>query len=160
MKIKAKWQVGGVLVLLVNLLGVGWVGAHCQVPCGIYGDQLRAQLMQEHLGTITKSMEQIRSLSASDNPNQVVRWVQNKDDHADKLAHLITYYFMAQRIKPTGTDNKAAHAKYVKELSLLHQLLVTAMKTKQSTDLATVEKGKSLLHAFIHSYFGEAAHPH
>ena len=30
----------------------------------------------------------------------MVRWVVNKEVHADELSDIVTYYFMAQRIKP------------------------------------------------------------
>ena len=32
--------------------------AHCQIPCGIYGDQTRFTLMHEHVTTTEKSMKQ------------------------------------------------------------------------------------------------------
>jgi nickel superoxide dismutase len=148
---------GKSVAVLVVILSLAYsAGAHCQIPCGIYGDELRVKLIQEHLDTVSKSMKQIESLSAVEHPNfnQMTRWVMNKDKHADEIAHLITYYFMAQRIKPTATDNAEAYTKYVKELTLLHQMLVSAMKAKQSTDLAHVEACQKHLTAFSHSYFG------
>jgi nickel superoxide dismutase len=33
-------------------LGAATVGAHCEIPCGIYDDQLRADLIEEHSTTI------------------------------------------------------------------------------------------------------------
>ena len=30
--------------------------AHCEIPCGIYDDQTRVQLIHEHIGTIEKAM--------------------------------------------------------------------------------------------------------
>lgn len=41
------------------------------------------------------------------------------------------------------------------KLSLCHSLLVYAMKTKQTTELANIEEFKSLLHEFEHPYFGK-----
>lgn len=146
--------------LVITLLGAGLAAAHCQIPCGIYGDELRVALMEEHLSTIEKSMKQIPIMMDSENPNQVVRWVQAKEKHAEELSEIITFYFMAQRIKPASEQNKAAHARYVKELTLLHQLLVTTMKAKQSTDLQQVEKAQTLLAAFRKSYLGDKAHTH
>jgi nickel superoxide dismutase len=45
---------------------------------------------------------------------------------------------------------------------LLHQMLVYAMRAKQTTDLANVEKMRSLLQDFHTAYFGkeEAKHDH
>ena len=58
--------------------------AHCEIPCGIYGDSVRIALLYEHIETIEKSMNQINELSKSENPdyNQLVRWVMNKEEYA------------------------------------------------------------------------------
>ena len=51
--------------------------------------------------------------------HQTVRWVQNKEKHADDAAHIITYYFMAQRVKPVDRTETEDYHKYVKKLTLL-----------------------------------------
>ncbi len=137
-----------ILVLFV-IATTATVRAHCQIPCGIYDDQTRIHLMEEHVATIEKSMKQIE---AAVNQNQTVRWVMNKDAHADKLSEIVTYYFMAQRIKP-GCDD------YAVKLGQLHEILVYSMKAKQTTDLVHVKKLKELIHAFELSYLGKA-HTH
>ena len=60
----------------------------------------------------------------------------------------MTYYFMAQRIKPGCED-------YAVKLSQLHEILVYSMKAKQTTDMANTEKLTELIHQFEHSYMGE-----
>jgi len=83
--------------------------------------------------------------------------------HADELSHIVTHYFMAQRIKIVSEGNPEEYKKYVKKLTLLHEMLFHAMKSKQTTDTANVEKLKSLLNQFHESYFGkvaEAEHKH
>ena len=152
-------------VLLSAIVFGSLAYSHCQVPCGIYGDQTRFVLISEHLTTLEKSMNQIEELKNQDdiNANQIVRWVQNKEQHADEISHIITYYFMAQRIKVPATGNKAAHNDYVKKLTLLHEMLVTTMKTKQTTDIAHVAKLRTLLKQFHEAYTGKKAsheHPH
>ena len=139
--------------------------SHCQVPCGIYGDQTRFTLIAEHLTTVEKSMNQIEDLTNQDevNANQIVRWVQNKEKHADEISHIITYYFMAQRVKLPEKGNKKAYNDYIKKLTLLHEMLVYTMKTKQTTDIANVAKLRTLLKQFHEAYSGKAAsheHPH
>ena len=133
------------VLVLFAVATTATVRAHCQIPCGIYNDEARFVLMKEHVATIEKSMKQIE---ADPNQNQTVRWVLNKDKHADELSEIATYYFMAQRIKP-GKEN------YEQELKALHGILVYSMKSKQTTDLANVEKLKELIHEFEHSYMGE-----
>ena len=126
--------------------------AHCQVPCGIYNDELRFQLIFEHITTIEKAMKQIGQMAAEKNYNQVVRWVQNKEKHAEELSDIVTYYFMAQRVKPVDPHDKAGFKVYVKKLVLLHQILVYTMKSKQTTDLAHVQKLRMLVKKFKELY--------
>jgi nickel superoxide dismutase len=101
-------------------------------------------------------MKEIESLSAAQKPNmnQVVRWVNNKDHHADELSEIVTYYFMAQRIKLPAQGDVKAQQDYVKKLTLLHHMLVYSMKAKQTTDLDNVAKLRSSLSAFHDAYFG------
>ncbi|HUW19680.1 MAG TPA: superoxide dismutase [Ni] [Sedimentisphaerales bacterium] len=136
------------------------VYSHCQIPCGIYGDPARFDMIAENITTIEKSMKLITELSAKEKPdmNQIVRWVQNKEKHADDTSHIITYYFMAQRIKPVDETDTEDYQKYVKKLTLLHQMLVYTMKAKQTTDLSNVEKLRALLAEFRTAYFGESGH--
>ena len=139
--------------------------SHCQVPCGIYGDQMRFDMIAEHITTIEKSMKLVTELSSRDKPNmnQIVRWVQNKDKHADEISHTITYYFMAQRVKLPPEGDVKAYNEYVRKLALLHEMLVYAMKTKQTTDLANVEKLRSSLRKFQDVYLGttgDSGHKH
>ena len=103
--------------------------SHCQVPCGIYTDELRFRMLEEHFTTIEKSMKQIVKLSGKPerNGNQIARWVSNKDSHADEVSQIITWYFMAQRIKPGQDDYEA-------KITILHRMLILSMKCKQTTD--------------------------
>ena len=61
--------------------------AHCEIPCGIYDDELRTKLIAEHSTTIEKSMKQIIELSKANSVdyNQLSRWVSNKEAHATKI---------------------------------------------------------------------------
>ena len=129
--------------------------AHCQVPCGIYGDETRFTLMEEHITTIEKSMNQIVELSKEDdkNYNQIVRWVNNKETHADEFTDIVTYYFLAQRIKPDAD-------KYEEKLVLLHGLMVSAMKAKQTTDLDNIAALRDNLEKFRKLYLGKEGLAH
>jgi nickel superoxide dismutase len=147
------WLVLGSMVVAVSLT---W--SHCQVPCGIYGDEARFEAIAEHITTIEKSIKQINELSAQTKPNmnQIVRWVNNKEHHADEIAHIVTYYFMAQRLKLPAEGDAKASKQYVKKLTLLHQMLVYSMKAKQGEDSANVKKLRSLLAEFHEAYHGKA----
>ena len=135
--------------LLLVLFSISHAAAHCEIPCGIYDDQLRVQLIAEHATTIEKSMQQIMALSKSGpaNYNQLIRWVSNKEDHATQIQHIVSQYFMTQRIKPD-------QEKYSEKLTVLHKMLIAAMKCKQTTDLANVNALRTHLKEFEVLYFG------
>jgi nickel superoxide dismutase len=145
------------LVLMSTFTFTGFQAkAHCEIPCGIYGDSVRIALLYEHIETIEKSMTMINTLSDQDAPdyNQLVRWVVNKEEHAKKMQDIVSQYFLHQRVKPVTADNDEAYRKYMKQLELLHHVLVFAMKSKQSTDLAIIDTLREKVHAFEHAYFG------
>jgi nickel superoxide dismutase len=131
--------------------------AHCQIPCGIYDDAARLALLEEHVTTIEKAMKMLEDLSAAQSPNynQIVRWVNNKEHHADEISEIVTHYFMAQRVKPTEKKNEEAYAKYLEELTSLHEMVVYSMKAKQTTDPKNVEQLRALIQRFKASYLGE-----
>ena len=138
------------LTLLVVLSSFGFflssALAHCEIPCGIYDDKARIELIFEHATTIEKSMKMITELEKSNNANQLVRWVTNKEKHADLLQNIVTQYFMTQRIKLDAKD-------YDKKLTALHKMLVFSMNCKQTVDLANVEKLRAAAQEFQKLYF-------
>lgn len=123
---------------------------HCQIPCGIYDDEMRLDMIEEDILTVEKSMDQIKQLSTEEKKdyNQIVRWVDNKETHANKISDTATYYFMAQRIKPVDVKDEQGYELYAKELALLHELIFYSMKAKQTTDISYVEKMRFVLKEF------------
>jgi nickel superoxide dismutase len=122
--------------------------AHCEIPCGIYDDEMRINIINEHISTVEKSMNKIIGLEKEEqhNSNQLVRWIMNKEHHADEIQEIVTQYFMTQRIKLNTTN-------YEKKLGLLHKMLIYSMKCKQTTDLTNVSKLKELVNDFNALYF-------
>jgi nickel superoxide dismutase len=131
--------------------------SHCEVPCGIYNDGMRFTMLSEHIRTIEKAMQQIIQLSkeSPQNMNQIVRWVVNKEKHAEEIQHIISQYFLTQRIKSPESQDKQAKERYQESLALCHQILVFAMKTKQTTELENVEMLKSRVGEFKKLYLGK-----
>lgn len=139
-----------ILPTLLFLAGALSLNAHCQVPCGIYGDELKFGELEQHVETITKSARMIRELSAkkeltAQDHQQLVRWVNNKEAHAQKIIDESANYFLAQRIK-TGQDH------YGDKVKLLHHIIVHAMKTKQNADAAAPKALSKKLAAFKDIY--------
>ena len=160
MKVKNLLRIIGVIVLagFLNIQSF----AHCEVPCGIYTDQLRIELIKEHIMTIEKAMTQIETLSAEENINynQLVRWIETKEHHANLIQEIAEQYFMTQRVKPADPDDAEAYGKYITQLTLLHEVLIYAMKTKQSTDADVTEKLLGTVEKFEVAYFGPEDHEH
>lgn len=133
-------------LLLILLFSATAALSHCEIPCGIYDDRMRIALLEEDIKTIEKSMGKIQELQEGDDSNQLVRWVMNKEDHANKIQEIVTQYFLTQRIK---ADEK----EYSKKLEILHQMLVYAMKCKQTTDTTNTAKLQELVDQFEQLYF-------
>jgi hypothetical protein len=131
--------------------------SHCQVPCGIYDDELRIAAIEEDIATIEKCMGEIDELSADpgSNMNQLVRWVNTKEFHAEDIMDTVAAYYMAQRLAPAA-EGSEEYETYIRRLTLLHEIMYYAMKAKQSTDLEHVATLRSLVHEFEMAYFGHA----
>lgn len=138
------------LVLAVLAFFSGVCGAHCEIPCGIYDDQARIDMILEHVTTIEKSMKQIQIIEKEKSPNynQLVRWVMNKEHHATEIQTIVSQYFMTQRLK-------AGAAQYDQKLATLQQMLVFSMKCKQTTDLKNAARLRELVKTFHDLYFHE-----
>ena len=138
--------------------------SHCEIPCGIYDDEARLAQIEEHITTIEKSMSMIVELSkeSEKNYNQLVRWVDNKETHANGVQGIVCQYFMTQRVKPAAVPDSPDHHKYVERLILLHRMLIHAMKAKQTTDLEHVNTLRSLVQEFRRAYLipGKSQHSH
>ena len=156
-------RIAALLTALFVFATLNQVSAHCQIPCGIYGDKMRFDTLMEHIATIKKSMNEITKLSSAEtvNYNQVVRWVNNKEQHADEIMEIALQYFLAQRIKPVADhDDKEANEKYAAQLEVVHHIIVHSMKAKQTTDLAHVENLQTLVKKFYMLYFNEDMEKH
>ena len=92
LRITKVFLIGSAFILVMANLAV----AHCEIPCGIYGDEMRIQMILENITTIEKSMQQITSIEQEKplNSNQLVRWIMNKEKHADDLQEIVSQYFL------------------------------------------------------------------
>lgn len=127
--------------------------AHCQIPCGIYDDHARVQSMLEDTATVEKSMDLIVELSGKSDAqshNQMVRWVMNKEKHAQNIISTISDYFLTQRVKSSQKDYKERLVKH-------HEVIVAAMKVKQSTDMNSASALRERIEALL-PYYPEHKH--
>jgi len=140
-------------VIVVGFILPQQVYAHCQIPCGIFDDHARVQLMLEDTVTIGKSARLVTELSGKDDPqskNQLIRWVMTKESHAQNIMTTISDYFLAQRVKPAQKD-------YAERLLKHHSVTIAAMKAKQNTDAKTVENLRKSIEALA-PYYPEHKH--
>jgi nickel superoxide dismutase len=136
------------LLVCTAFLPMAYLGAHCEVPCGIYDDGARFTELKEDQATIAKAIGQIVELAGTHDAtghNQLARWVATKEAHATKTQHVIAQYFMTQKIK-TDDDH------YVDKLKAAHGVMVAAMKCKQSADPATAAGLKAAIAKFEETY--------
>lgn len=129
---------------------------HCEVPCGIYADQMRFEMMLEDTATIAKAITSVGDFTeglgetppSAKDVNQMSRWVMTKENHATSIQNTVAQYFLTQRIKP---DNK----EYTNQLITAHKVMVAAMKCKQDANPATAETLKKAIHDLYRAYEGK-----
>ena len=127
--------------------------AHCQIPCGIYDDHARVKSMLEDAATVGKAIKLISELSGksdAQSQNQLIRWVMNKEKHAQNIISTISDYFLTQRVKSKQKD-------YAERLIKHHTVIVAAMKAKQHADMSYGEGLKASIEALL-PYYPEHKH--
>ncbi|MEM8952669.1 MAG: superoxide dismutase [Ni] [Verrucomicrobiota bacterium] len=144
-------------LLLLAAITSAW--SHCQVPCGIFHDDLRFHMMLEDQETVAKAGTLVRELAGktdAESINQSTRWIINKESHAQNIQDTIAEYFLAQRIKSDAEN-------YDELLKAAHAVTVAAMKTKQTVDTEQADTLKNAILALYKAYMGKeysAEHTH
>ena len=80
---------------------------------------------------------------------QFVRWTIAKEEHAANINTVTSEYFLTQKLKPVAPGEEG-HAAYAGKLAMHHELLIAAMKSKQTTDVAAVERLRGAIHNLEH----------
>lgn len=149
------------ICVVAGLLAVpGLVSAHCEIPCGIYDDETKFKELGQHVDTIEKSVREIQALEAAAKPdmNQLVRWINNKDAHADKIKEEVANYFLSQRVRfPEKEEEREA---YDRQLELLHRITVYSMQAKQTADFKAVLLLRESLVSYRELYWKIHGHEH
>jgi nickel superoxide dismutase len=122
--------------------------AHCQIPCGIYDDHARVQSMLEDAATVEKSIKLINELAGNSEPqaqNQLVRWIMNKEQHAQNIIATISDYFLTQRVKPDQDDYEARLVNH-------HRVIIAAMEAKQNSEASYAAALKEAIEVLLDYY--------
>ncbi len=144
---------GWIAALALSSLFCGNIlSAHCQMPCGIYHDDMVFDQIDQYIETMVKGISVMKDskFETLRERNEFIRWVMTKDRLSDETAELITTYFLQQKIKPGEEDTP-------KRLEAAHRMLFLIVQIKQTPDIAIVksffeewEKFKLMFH--IESY--------
>ena len=120
------------LSIVLIILTSSVLFSHCQVPCGIYDDAARIKQIQEDITTIQKAMKNINELSNNktvpQDLNQLVRWINTKEEHSQHIQDVMMQYFLAQRIKPKDVKD-IGYTKYVSLTTSCQKIIFYAMKS-------------------------------
>ncbi len=121
------------LTAVALLLGLGQLSAHCQMPCGIYDDQMVYDQINQYYLTMFKGVKALENnkFQTDEDKNHFVRWVMTKDRLSDEVAMMITTYFLQQKILPIEDNNEL--------LKSLHRLLFLLVAIKQNVDIKIVK---------------------
>ena len=109
--------------------------------------------MLEDAATVDKSARLIAELtgkSDAQSQNQLIRWVMNKEQHAQNVISTISDYFLTQRVNSSQED-------YVERLTEHHAVIVAAMKAKQNADLKYAKDLRESIEVLL-SYYPEHKH--
>lgn len=122
--------------------------AHCQMPCGIYHDDMVYDQIDQYAETMYKCCSELNSDHATDSikdRQQFVRWIMEKEKASDEVSILITTYFLQQKIKPGEEDT-------TKRLILAHNLLFLIVQIKQNCDVKFTHEFMETWEQFKHMF--------
>lgn len=121
--------------LFAAVVNTSLLSAHCQMPCGIYHDDMVFDQIDQYVETMYKAISILKD-NKSQTPrdrNEFTRWVLQKETASDEVADTITTFFLQQKIKPGEQDT-------IKRITAAHKLLFLLVGIKQNVDLAIVEE--------------------
>lgn len=124
-------SVARIAVAFLFLLALPTTGfTHCQIPCGIYHDDIIFSTLEQNVETLQKAVHELSGTGLS--TNQSVRWILNKENQSDQIAQTMLTYFLQQRVK---TDDP----KRAEKLNLIAMICMQCTKVKQTTDSVEVD---------------------
>lgn len=130
------YKIIGILGLFAgNLMTFADLNAHCQMPCGIYHDDMVYDQIDQFVETVYKGisiMNENKFITVKDK-NEFVRWVVQKEKCCNEATDLITTYFLQQKIKPGEADT-------TQRIVVAHKLLFYIVAIKQNTELEFVKQ--------------------
>jgi nickel superoxide dismutase len=135
MKMKRNILMTALTGMMVVLTHGNTAHAHCQMPCGIYHDDMVYDQIDQYVETMYKGVSMLNDthFQTVKEKNEFVRWVVQKENASNEMATLFTTYFLQQKIKPGEKDT-------AKRLESAHRLLFILTQIKQNTEIKFVEE--------------------
>lgn len=123
-------------VTIAALVAQANLTAHCQLPCGIYHDEMVFDEVDQYVETMYKGISVMleNKFDTILQKNQYIRWAINKEESSDGIARRFCEYFLQQKIKPGDDPETDAKVKSV------HKMLFLLVQIKQNVDLEMVKK--------------------
>jgi len=121
------------LLAALGIFSQVMLNAHCQMPCGIYHDEIAFDQIDQYIETMYKAISEINE-NKEQTPKdrtQLIRWVYQKEIQTDEAGALICTYFLQQKIKPDADDT-------TKKLICAHKLLFLLVQIKQNCDIKLI----------------------
>lgn len=121
--------------LIASAYAAAILDAHCQMPCGIYHDDMVYDQIDQFVETAYKGISVMNEskFNTVKEKNEFVRWVIQKEKCCNEATDLITAYFLQQKIKPDEPDT-------MKRLQSAHKMLFLIVAIKQNTELDFVKQ--------------------
>lgn len=116
-------------IFALALLSSPLLHSHCQMPCGIYHDDMVFDQIDQYVETMVKCTTVLNGnkFESLQDRNELVRWIMSKENMSNEIANFILTYFLQQKIKPDEPDT-------VKRLVAAHKLLCDLVLIKQTAD--------------------------
>lgn len=150
-KSERKFYMRGKIIAVFMMLGASAaLGAHCQMPCGVYHDEIVYDRLDQYVETMHKAISEMQVLKF-DTPaekNQYVRWIMQKERQSDEVSNLIVSYFLQQKIKPGEPDTTV-------KVVAAHKLLFLIVSIKQNVNLQLLYEFLDEWNKFKHMFHRE-----
>lgn len=128
----------------------GTLLSHCQLPCGIYHDDMVFDQIDQYIETMYKGITVINDskFTTPRERNETIRWVVLKEEESNEMARLITKYFLQQKIELNDPNLE-------EKLKSAHKLLFLLVAIKQNTDRKIVIEFAEVWEKFKHMFHQE-----
>lgn len=110
------------------------LSAHCQMPCGIYHDDMVFDQIDQYVETMYKECNILNNNKFANVHDRLefTRWVINGENMTDDIAcDIFLKYFLQQKIKPGESDTP-------QKVAIIHKLLFLMVQIKQTCDTKVV----------------------